>query len=136
MPAGTPSHDHPPNSTRNFWNGNPQPGSAFGRYTFPHNAKDASLSLRINAFLHSKMFKNLAILGTLAVFMLTILHSTQPELVNSGFRYLGNVSGLSRLAREEIKSLDDRLREFMSRPVLEQYEMELINRYNVSLPTG
>jgi hypothetical protein len=63
--------------------------------------------------------------------ILSVLHTTKPEVLGSGLKYMSNLPGLSRLAQQEIRSLDERLRDLMTRPVLEQWELELTNRYQV-----
>ena len=147
LDPGTPSHDHREPS---FWDRQPggihrsqSPTSsaplASDRFSFPPSShrppppRSPSTST-LTQLIHSKLFRNLLILLLSLFLLISALHTTQPDVLDSGMKYLADKlpQGLSRLGREEMRSLDERLRDLMGRPVLEQWEMELTNRYQVS----
>jgi hypothetical protein len=124
--AGTPSHDHA--DPLNSWNSARQ--GQTGNYSFPRTDREGRSPL--SALFHSRLFRNvMAIAGTL-ILVITIVSHQSPQTLEGGLNYLSYLPGLGRLGREEMKSLDQRLRDLMTRPVLEQWEMESVNRYQVS----
>jgi hypothetical protein len=135
--SGTPSHDH--RDADSFWSRTTGgPTNSNDRFSFPPSSSSRPPSYpahrpssTFSQFIHSKMFRNLGILGTALLLLISVLHSTKPEVLNTGMKYLSTLPGLSSLGKAEMRSLDERLRELMGRPVLEQWEMELTNRYQV-----
>ena len=136
LDPGTPSHDHHSDPLTNSWGrrtaGSEAPGP-FNQFSFPTSRTSSnSPSGRFSMILHSKLFRNVAVLTTALLLLVSVLHTTKPEVLGSGLQYMSRVPGLSRLAQQEIRSLDERLRDLMTRPILEQWEMELTNRYQAS----
>lgn len=136
LDVGTPSHDHHNDPMTDIWGrragAGPSDQGRFNQFSFPSSRTSSSSSQgRISMILHSKLFRNIAVLATTLIFLVSVLHTTKPEILGSGLQYMSNLPGLSRLAQQEIRTLDERLRDLMTRPVLEQWEMELTNRYQV-----
>lgn len=135
--SGTPSHDHHSDPLLNAWGRRTGGAEAtaqgrFNQFSFPTSRTSSNApSGRFSMILQSKLFRNIAVLTTSLLLILSVLHTTKPEVLGSGLKYMSNLPGLSRLAQQEIRSLDERLRDLMTRPVLEQWELELTNRYQV-----
>jgi hypothetical protein len=140
--SGTPSHDHHSDPLLNAWGRRTGGAEAtaqgrFNQFSFPTSRTSSNApSGRFSMILQSKLFRNIAVLTTSLLLILSVLHTTKPEVLGSGLKYMSNLPGLSRLAQQEIRSLDERLRDLMTRPVLEQWELELTNRYQVGRVTN
>ncbi|KAG7563015.1 hypothetical protein FFLO_01573 [Filobasidium floriforme] len=139
--SGTPSHDHHSDPLLNAWGRRTGGAEAtaqgrFNQFSFPTSRTSSNApSGRFSMILQSKLFRNIAVLTTSLLLILSVLHTTKPEVLGSGLKYMSNLPGLSRLAQQEIRSLDERLRDLMTRPVLEQWELELTNRYQCPMYT-
>ncbi|KAJ9126143.1 hypothetical protein QFC24_002416 [Naganishia onofrii] len=66
----------------------------------------------------------------LLVLLTSLLHATQPELVDHGYKVLSTAiyRNMGWKEKQEMMSLDARLRELLDRPALEQWEFEPLCR--------
>ncbi|KAJ9118619.1 hypothetical protein QFC22_003839 [Naganishia vaughanmartiniae] len=83
-----------------------------------------------NRFIRSKPARNTALMAFLLVLLTSLLHATQPELVDHGYKVLSNAiyRNMGWKEKQEMMSLDARLRELLDRPALEQWEFEPLCR--------
>lgn len=83
-----------------------------------------------NRFIRSKPARNTALMVFLLVLLTSLLHATQPELVDHGYEVLSNAiyRNMGWKEKQEMMSLDARLRELLDRPALEQWEFEPLCR--------
>jgi hypothetical protein len=84
----------------------------------------------LNRFIRSKPARNTALMVFLLVLLTSLLHATQPELVDHGYKVLSNAiyRNMGWKEKQEMMSLDARLRELLDRPALEQWEFEPLCR--------
>jgi hypothetical protein len=81
--------------------------------------------------LRSAPLRNTALILFFVVVLSSLLHATQPELVDHGYRVLSNAvyRNMGWKERQEMVSLDARLKELLERPALDQWEFETLCRH-------
>lgn len=84
-----------------------------------------------NRFFRSKPARNTALIVFVLILLSSLLHATQPELVDHGYRVLSNAvyRNMGWKERQEMLSLDARLKELLDRPALDQWEFETLCRH-------
>lgn len=81
----------------------------------------------------ARALRNIVILCAIGLLGISIANSARPTLVRDSFSVLSdNLSAIRLWSPKEaarMRSLDERLRELMERPALDQWEMEHLNRH-------
>lgn len=81
--------------------------------------------------LRSAPVRNAALILFFVIVLSSLLHATQPELVDNGYRVLSNAvyRNMGWKEKQEMVSLDARLKELLERPALDQWEFETLCRH-------
>lgn len=82
-------------------------------------------------FFRSKPARNTALVAVVLIVLASLLHATQPEIVDHGYRVLSNAvyRNMGWKEKQEMISLDARLRDLLDRPALDQWQYETLCRH-------
>lgn len=85
----------------------------------------------MNRFLKSKPARNTALIAFVLIILASLLHATQPEMVDQGYRVLSNAMyrNMGWKEKQEMISLDARLKDLLDRPALDQWQYEALCRH-------
>ncbi|KAI5450515.1 hypothetical protein NCC49_002972 [Naganishia albida] len=105
--------------------------SAASAYPYAAGSSTSYEPSSISRLLRSAPIRNTFLLFFVLVILSSLLHVSQPELVDHGYRVLSNAvyRNMGWKEKEEMVSLDSRLRELLERPALDQWEFETLCRH-------